>query len=187
MIQERKNIFETNSSSTHSVCLTNATNKYNWNELDEYVSSEDRRLHIKFGEFGWGDDEYEDAYNKLSYLLTMILELRKASFGKEGIKTLEEFYSLDEFILVESIVLEHTSDCLGIVIDDSEIKFIPYDEENIDQSIEIKGYVSHNGYIDHQSYENYKCLYDFLEEWETNIEDFIFNESLQLIIDSDNS
>lgn len=187
MIQERKNIFETNSSSTHSVCLTNAANKYNWNELDEYVSSEDKRLHIKFGEFGWGYDEYEDAYNKLSYLLTMILELRKASFGQEGIKTLDEFYSLDEFILVESIVLEHTSDCLGIVIDDSELKFIPYGDDNIDINNSTRGYVSHNGYIDHQSYEDYTSLCDFLEQWETSIEDFIFNESVRLVISNDNN
>lgn len=185
MIQERKNIFETNSSSTHSVCLTNEP-KYNWNELDEYVNSEDKRLHIKFGKFGWGYDEYDDAYNKLSYLLTMILEIRKAYFGQEGIKTLEEFYNLDEFILVESIVLEHTSDCLGIVIDDSELKFNPYDDDNIDINNSTRGYVSHNGYIDHQSYEDYECLDDFLEQWDTNIEDFIFNESLRLVIDNDN-
>lgn len=185
MKQLRKNIFETNSSSTHSVTI-NGKDKYEWDALSGYVDDEDGKIHVELGEFGWGYDEYEDAYMKLSYLLTMILELRKATFGHTGIKTLEEYYNLDEFILVESIVVENTPGCKGIELKNADFNFNPYDDPEIDIKNETQGYLDHNGYIDHQSYEDYECLDDFLNSWDTSIEDFIFNESVQLIIDNDN-
>lgn len=184
MKQIRKNIFETNSSSTHSVSIANP--KLNYDQLIDYVNPDDNMIHIQFGEFGWGYDEYEDAYNKLAYLLTMILETRKATFCRGGITTIDEYYMLDEFILVESIVTENTPGCKGICIDNDGFKFNEYDDPDIDIKNESHGYLDHNGYIDHQSCEDYESLNDFLEDWGTNITDFIFNENIQLVIDNDN-
>lgn len=185
MKQIRKQIFETNSSSTHSVNFRKNSDKYDWTALDEYVNKDDNKLHIKFGEFGWGYDEYEDAYNKLSYVLTMIMETKQADYCHTGITSLDEYYNLDEFILVESIITEHVKDCTGIVID-SKVVFEPYDDPEIDIKNESHGVIEHDGYIDHQSCEYYECLDDFLNDWGVDIESFIFDENIQLIIDNDN-
>lgn len=60
----RKNVFETNSSSTHSICVTKN------NILDE------KQNHIEFtiGEFGWEIDEYCSPYTKAQYLYTGLLD-----------------------------------------------------------------------------------------------------------------
>ena len=63
MISIRKNVFETNSSSTHSLCITSN------NILDEKVD------HVNFtlGEFGWEHEKLESVYEKASYLYTGIV------------------------------------------------------------------------------------------------------------------
>lgn len=187
MRQIRKSIFETNSSSTHSVNIYGASNPpiYEYT-LGEYVDPADHYIHIQFGEFGWGYDEYEDDFNKLQYLLTMILETHKATFGHGGIKTIDEFYMLDDFLLVESIVTEHIPECKGICIFDDGFEFHEYDDPEIDINNESHGYLYHNGYIDHQSCEDYHCLGDFLEDWGVSVEEFLFNPHVQLVIDNDN-
>ena len=60
--QIRKNIFETNSSSTHAVSIFRGSN---------YVIPE--RIEIYPGEFGWECREYSSPEAKLSYLYTWIL------------------------------------------------------------------------------------------------------------------
>ena len=61
--QIRKNIFETNSSSTHAVSIFRGSN---------YVIPE--RIEIRPGEFGWESREYSSPEAKLSYLYTWILD-----------------------------------------------------------------------------------------------------------------
>ena len=183
MRQERHNIFETNSSSTHSVSLTNMSSDIpNFEQLDSYVDPADHYIHMTFGEFGWGYDEYTDAYTKLQYLLTLLLEIKKATFGREGITTMDEFYNLDEYILIESIVTEHAKECKGICIYDDGLEVKEYEGPDG----ETRYWTTHNGYVDHQSCENYDCLADFLDDWETDIETFVFNENNMLVIDCDN-
>ena len=65
--QVRRGAFETNSSSTHAICITKS--KYRHNSFS----------HIDFetGEFGWENDEYDSLYNKASYLITAILSFDK--------------------------------------------------------------------------------------------------------------
>lgn len=56
----RKNVFETNSSSTHSICISK-----------QDVKSLPKSIHFGFGEYGWENDEYCDTEN---YLYTAINE-----------------------------------------------------------------------------------------------------------------
>jgi len=60
----RSGVFETNSSSTHSICITKN------NILD------DKQDFIKFtiGEFGWEHEKYTTPYEKAQYLYTAILD-----------------------------------------------------------------------------------------------------------------
>ena len=59
----RRYVFETNSSSTHSICITKS------NVLNQ------KQNYIKFqtGEFGWEQDTLSNPYEKASYLYTGIL------------------------------------------------------------------------------------------------------------------
>ena len=59
MIQTRRNVFETNSSSTHSIAISKAP-----------VSVNGRHIHFYIGEFGWENDCVDTA----DYLYTAILE-----------------------------------------------------------------------------------------------------------------
>lgn len=185
MKQIRKNIFETNSSSTHSVAIYGQSNPpmYEYT-LGAYIDPADHYLHMKFGEFGWGYDEYEDDYTKLQYLLTMIAETASNDRFNPKFTNLEEFYALDDFILLESIVCEHIEGCKGINII-SEITDKTYDDI-LDKDGNMYHSLEFDGYIDHQSCEDYNCLADFLEAWDLSIEEFLFNPHVQLIIDNDN-
>jgi hypothetical protein len=61
-IQIRQGVFETNSSSTHSICIAR-------NETPDIPQS----LHFEYGEFGWGEDSYYDTNRKASYLYTGLM------------------------------------------------------------------------------------------------------------------
>lgn len=76
--QIRKNVFETNSSSTHAICITK-DNDYK------------KRNHIDFiiGQFGWEFNIYSDIYSKASYLITAILN-RNKDFADKKLAQLKE-------------------------------------------------------------------------------------------------
>lgn len=58
----RNNVFETNSSSTHVLCLP--TEYQSYNKLDH--------VDFKYGKFGWEIDVYRDTESKASYLYTLL-------------------------------------------------------------------------------------------------------------------
>lgn len=69
--QIRMNVFETNSSSTHAICI--AKDGY---ELKDHID-------FHTGEYGWECEEYEDLDNKASYLITAILSMDKEYADKK--------------------------------------------------------------------------------------------------------
>jgi hypothetical protein len=60
MKQIRNSVFETNSSSTHSISISGSS----------FMHIPKVPLFVSFGEYGWGYDEYNDPEDKLSYILT---------------------------------------------------------------------------------------------------------------------
>ena len=177
--QIRVGVFETNSSSTHSVSIGNGEKellglyKYEEYNLLTHQYFEDNYIHVTFGEFGWEQKTYNDIITKLEYALTMLVCLQHDA---EGIKTIEDFYALPEFQEINQLVANHC-DCDGILIDlSSEAEF------------GFKGgyYLEHPGYIDHQSCEDYGCLDDFLNRYGVTLEQFIFDPNVTLITDNDN-
>ena len=65
-IQVRKNIFETNSSSIHSLVIGN-----NNENIYENLPSE---IYFNGGEYGWENEVYNDIENKANYLYTGIVK-----------------------------------------------------------------------------------------------------------------
>lgn len=80
--QIRRGTFETNSSSTHSICIT---------KNDSY--NKPKAICFDFGEFGWECDEHSDTFTKADYLYTGIYECcndLEIEIYKENIKNFLE-------------------------------------------------------------------------------------------------
>lgn len=172
MYQIRRSVFETNSSSTHSVSIKNSNDK---KEFKLIIDRDTNKVISGFGEFGWEIENYFDADTKLRYLITLVLELNRNTNNKDF-----SIYEIEDFKKIEEVVSEHCN-CSGIeVLGDLEI------EEN-KYSKEYSYYVySDFGYIDHQSCDEYNSLQDFLDEWNVTIEEFIFDPNVILHTDNDN-
>ena len=136
-IQIRRHVFETNSSSMHSLTLGGHTTN------TEVKLDEDKIYHTTFGEFGWSVEDYSGLDEKLQYILTMIVEIYRP-------ETEEAFYNLRDFKRVRDYFCSFTG-AIDIVVDDAGIKKGEYGNY-------------HNGYIDHQSYEDYDSIDDFLND-----------------------
>jgi len=67
-MKTKRAIWESNSSSSHSITLTNGS------IFDDTIpiNSEDGKIHILFGEFGWEWKKYNDALTKASYVATYV-------------------------------------------------------------------------------------------------------------------
>lgn len=87
-IQIRKGVFETNSSSTHAICITK--NGIDKNQLPDHIS-------FKYGEFGWEFAVYDDTSTKASYLYQAVLDCFSGDKREEKlniIKTLLADYDI---------------------------------------------------------------------------------------------
>lgn len=80
MKQIRKNVFETNSSSVHSLSIEGKDN-YDYTQLNDYIEEDyghngyGKYLKLNFEAFGWGwesDLDENSAIAKLEYILTAI-------------------------------------------------------------------------------------------------------------------
>lgn len=169
MFKVRKGLFETNSSSTHSISIRG---KKKLDKSNLPICSKNNKVEGKFGEFGWEIESYTSQETKLSYLLTLIAEInnRKDNFCS--------FYELKDFKDVENVIKKYCK-CDGIDIGE-EPKIRKYKYCN-------REYLSYDidGYIDHQSCE-YESLQDFLDYWGVTIEEFIFSPNVWLNTDNDN-
>ena len=162
----RQNCFETNSSSSHSLCI-GVNNELSPSYLSiDYV---DNCVHVEFGEFGWGYDKTNNQYDKLGYLVTMLVETEGNSC-----KSMLDLRNTEGFKSIEKVIKEYCN-CDGIIID-SKIGPASWNEN----------YTEHDGYIDHQSYEDYRSVQDFLNDYGITVEQFVFNSDIKLIIDNDN-
>jgi hypothetical protein len=114
MKQIRRNVFETNSSSTHSICIS------------KKPVTIGKCIHFYIGEYGWGNDCVDTA----SYLYTAILEQDSCDELLDKLKRILDKYSI-EYNFDEPIY--HTSS-------DGEYKWLEYGY--IDHSDELQEFLS---------------------------------------------
>ena len=174
MKQIRNGVFETNSSSTHSVSISRK-NSYYYNRdcLEDYIDY-DNKVHVEFGEFGWEVERYSLPYEKLQYIVTMLAETEGRS-----ISSVHELFETDGFKLINDAVANYCK-CDGIWIN-SDMKMCCYEWNG-----KTELYLDHDGYIDHQSHEDYKSVQDFLDDYGVDAEQFIFDDGVCVITDNDN-
>lgn len=165
----RKGVFETNSSSMHSLCIhVGSDDNMQPNELDE----RDGFIISQFEEFGWGINTINHQEDKLAYILTTIM-MKQGFYPIESKEDVELFEESHLMTLLKEVIEDYTGKELKVRYtyqeDDEE------DEEFID------------GYIDHESID---MLNDQLrgddETIKENIKNIIFNGKYFILIDNDN-
>ena len=183
----RKGVFETNSSSTHTVCVSgDLRTDYRYyvdNLLLTDPETNKQYIPTRFGEFGWEKKSYRDFETKLSYLLTMAAVTNELYYDRK----------LTEEIFLESQDFKDINEAVVNAVD-YPIRMISDSFISTDYGIKI------DGYIDHQSCEDYDNIYGFLR---TNglydpkkddshdyrilvITKFLFDKNVILITDNDN-
>ena len=116
--QVRRGTFETNSSSTHAICITKS----------EYRHNSFSHIDFEIGEFGWENDEYDSLYNKASYLITAILSFDKDE-ADENLQKLKD--------ILDSNNIEYTL---------PELKVYSWEYEGKKRYYyDIDGYIDHSG------------------------------------------
>jgi len=93
--QIRKNVFETNSSSVHSLVISNGGR-----EPSEFKLNKNGEIEVDFGQFGKDLHYYTSQYDKLSYLITCLYYLS----GWE----VEDIYDRWEFKEIQDAVCKYT-------------------------------------------------------------------------------
>ena len=159
MRQIRSSVFETNSSSTHSVALRGGKN---------YCYVPTYTLRVSLGEYGWEQARYSGIEEKLSYIYTMMQYYmgyeEKWDWGERDFGLLENS-KWSKWI--KEMVLEHCGQ--EILLTSNNDGYYPL------------------GYIDHQSTDTLCDFWSEDEdEFKANMKDLIFNERYIIITDNDN-
>jgi DNA polymerase sigma len=158
MKQVRNMVFETNSSSTHSITLTG---------LKDYYDIPTHTLNIEFGEYGWEQERYYSVRSKLSYVFTMI--------------QYKIFYyePTDEKDLYFEITNSKYAKWIREMVKD-------FCEQEIEINKNYSTYYP-CGYIDHQSTDILDDFWsDDENEFKKNMKEFIFNSKYGFVTDNDN-
>lgn len=165
MIQIRNNVFETNSSSTHSICIPKKTN------------SIVNQINFTIGEYGWENDtiydtasylytailcgyNYDEAMEKIDKL-TNILNRHNIAYKFEKPKWKYDRYNGTKYLSWDSGYLDHAYEARELV------------EALLDDENMLLRYLS-NGVVytsnDNQDldYEHCDVSYPFICDWKTN-------------------
>ena len=144
MFTIREGVFETNSSSTHSIALN--PKSYSNYEAKFYGVNSENKIQVRLGEYGWGYEVLSSSDEKLSYIMTMLV----LNLIDSGCSTLEDVYDSEMFKEFQDEIVKN-ADYAGIEI-------IGVDPNCLDTG---------EFYIDHQSYYgNYK---KFLEDYNLTV------------------
>lgn len=162
MKQIRNNVFETNSSSTHSITINGLKDNM-------VLPYEKDNIEISFGEYGWEQERYSSYQDKLSYVLTMIQYHLPYSYDSEemGKNIVNTILSSNYYKWLEEMVWDYCKKTLSV------------EEGGSDWSPA--------GYIDHQSTDILDEWWSDDEgKFKDSMKDFIFNSKYGFVTDNDN-
>lgn len=163
----RRNTFETNSSSSHSISLTNDYSEYQYQLVSDYSEDyiDDDTLVINLGEYGWSWNTYIEPTDKLRYLLTQLAQMLGCNSWCDDLSYATEtayketIYESEEFNIIEEAITRNTS-YKKLVIGSLE------------------------GYVDHQSSQSpQSCLNEI---GDISYERFIFDPNVKIRTGNDN-
>jgi len=162
--QIRHGVFETNSSSTHSISIAGAVGVCP--EACRLKPDDDGVLRLETGEFGWEIADYRDPWTKAAYAATFVMNLTAPEqkyddphLGRESLSTRGQ----EQYEMLVTTLKEHTG-AKEVVIEKSSDRFNPY------------------GDIDHQSFHVAADAFESSEQ----LAAFILNDESTLHTDNDN-
>lgn len=163
----RSGVFETNSSSTHSLSISTNTSSMIDPPLPESILIEGE-VHVFPGEFGWEQETYYDVDSKLSYLYTSAIYTARCSLDLNELQKInpndpEYINENPRLKMIVDAVKQHAG--VNVVFHVEDDKYYPF------------------GYIDHQSFD----VCD--DVWNGGIESviaFVFNSQSYFETDNDN-
>ena len=100
----RKDVFETNSSSVHTLVISN-----DGREPSKFKLNKEGEIEIDFGTFGKNYDIFNSQYEKLSYLITCLYYTSRGF----DVKSIYDNY---EFTKIKDAIMDYVPDCTGIKI-----------------------------------------------------------------------
>lgn len=159
----RKGVFETNSSSTHSVSISGGPGAV----MEVPLLAEDGYLDIRTGEYGWERAWYSEVDSRLGYATTCILN-----------------YAYDIFPSFLEMVKEVTG-AKGIRVNGEIIESIEQMEEIAKEKEKERGCYYAFGYIDHQSVEGGDDILGVVYD-PIRLKQFLFNQGSHFETDNDN-
>jgi hypothetical protein len=162
----RSSVFETNSSSMHSLAVRGKN----------FLARPDK-VYGSFGEFGWGYERLTEPSERLSYILTDIAR-KYSKYDSDPKEEKQKFLQDKYYLWVNQLVKDYTG---------NEIE---WDNFLYSQYYPF-GYIDHQSIGSDESDGNRaSVLEDFWsedeEQFKENMKDFIFNERYTVIIDNDN-
>lgn len=167
MFTIRKNVFETNSSSMHSVSYSPKKDNA---QLDLAKLKEEyngKTIVGTFGEYGWGYDLLCSLEEKLSYVLTSIRYFDDV-IDEDSVNVLDAFKENKYFKWLAEIFHEY----LGCELD-VELKADEYYKM---------------GYVDHQSTDTLNgYIHDNEDQFKMSMMQLLLDDSYTIIIDNDNN
>lgn len=120
--QIRKEVFESNSSSVHTLTIAQSGR-----EPSKFIPDKEGYIHVDYGSFGKDYQIYSSQYDKLSYLITLC----SYCVGRYG-----DIMDSYQFKQIEEAVVNYT-DCNGIIIDEVEEPYIDHQSAPWEENIEI--------------------------------------------------
>ena len=161
MINYRNGLFETNSSSSHSLVVSNKDMGFNYNlPVDDSGT-----LKIQFNEYSWGPDILKTPYDKICYWVTDHLCQIRVTNVSGDIDWRSVQKELKDNLDIKRLVSVIKNSC----------PYVKNIEFNFDAYCVF-------GIIDHESVGTTSCIYS-----ESDIKDFIFGNNNIVIIDNDNN
>ena len=169
MKQIRRNVFETNSSSSHAISFSNSKHTLDYTQLVPDINGV---IHCHFDEFGWGYYGFGDTNSaevKLNYLITQICATNDCPRP----------WCCKEYEIQEAA---------DAVMETDDFKML---EEDIISTLKKNGIPSEKivveanqeGYVDHQSVCGIRAL---LPDGCETYSDFVFDKGYDLLIANDN-
>ncbi len=187
----RNSLFETNSSSVHSICVLNKKSRYNEQKFND----------VRLDEYGWSYDKdnlLKTPSQKLSYLFTYAIE-RLMNYDKDLIEHDKSLrYHVNEFVIGEynddydidfvkrlNEYIHNQNDEFSQYKETEGIDFlVNFVKDHCDNFNEFNILDPHGFYIDHQSVES-ETLLELINN--INIDDLIFNDKYVIEISNDNN
>jgi len=178
-INIRKGLFETNSSSTHSISMSMESLENLKCSIKPQNIDNKKTIVIYCGEFGWECEEYNDATTKLSYLTTYLFGGYYNNLTDDELNEIIKTKTITECHKYFFEKLNGAKQKLFNKLQQIVCDFCQCDQLLVGADCDCYPF----GYIDHQSLENAQCI---LEKDEKYILNYIFNPNTILITDNDN-